>query len=106
MIGVMNNTKWEELRLAMYALGSLHPRFRVKIIVTGHISEWDGEWYHHFRDGGYDDLEWVEIRTPDLAQREAVRTCLREIHVPGEEFAEGFRVVGWIEPGASVGYIE
>jgi hypothetical protein len=30
MIGVMNNTKWEELRAAMYELGSLHPQFRIK----------------------------------------------------------------------------
>jgi len=33
----MNETKWDELRLAMYALGNLHPRWRTKD-VSGYAS--------------------------------------------------------------------
>ena len=51
LISVMNSTKWEELRLAMYALGDLHPKWCTKDIETGFIPEWEGEWFYHFRDG-------------------------------------------------------
>lgn len=105
MIGVMNNTRWNELRLAMYTLGDLSPRWRTKDRVTGHISAWDGEWFYHFRNGGYDTIEWVEIATTTAAQHDAVRTALRSIHVPGEEMPTGFRVLGWVAAGAEVKYI-
>jgi hypothetical protein len=99
----MNNTKWEELRVAMYALGDLSPQFRIKDCDEDEPWPWDSEWYHHF--AGYENMEWVELRTPSRETREAVRNCLRQIHVPGEETDQGFRLVGWIHPGESVNYI-
>ncbi|MEO5738599.1 MAG: DUF6678 family protein [Variovorax sp.] len=43
MTSVMNNTKWEELRLGMYGLGKLSPKFRVRNLRSQRLSEWDGE---------------------------------------------------------------
>lgn len=77
----MNDTQWEELRMAMLALAD-SPRWRNRIVDTGYESAWDGEWFYHFRDGGYSDLEWVEIKVNSPAQEEAVLAVLREIHAP------------------------
>jgi hypothetical protein len=103
---VMNNTKWEELRLAMYSLGPLHPKWRTKDVETGYIPEWDGEWFYHFRDGGYESIEWVEIRITSPEQDQAVLCALRSIHVAGERTAEGYRIFGYAEPGKALNYIE
>ena len=99
---VMNNTKWDELRLAMYSLGPFH---RTKDIETGFIPEWDGEWFHHFRNGGYESIEWVEIKVTSKEQDEAVTSALRAIHVPGERTEHGYRVFGYTRPGKPVDYI-
>lgn len=106
LVPLMNNTKWDELRLAMYSLGQVHPKWRTKDIEAGYISEWDGEWYYHFRDGGYERIEWVEVRINSTEQEEAVMAALRTIHVPGEKTEHGYRVFGYAEPGKSVTYIE
>jgi hypothetical protein len=106
MIPVMNDTKWDELRLAMYSLGDLHPKWRTRDIETGYVPEWDGEWFYHFRDGGYDCIEWVEIRVTSAEQDRAVLAALKAIHVPGERTEDGFRVFGYVEPRKSVEYLE
>jgi hypothetical protein len=106
MVGVMNDTKWEELRRLMFDLRPRHPQFQIKDKDRIEPRPWDGEWYYHFRDQGYDSIEYVDLRTPDPAQREQVRDCLRQVHVPGHETADGFRILGWITEGQSVGYIE
>jgi hypothetical protein len=105
LVGVMNDTKWDELRLAMYALQHLRPMWRTKDPDSGYICPWDGEWYHHFRGDGYESIEWVEIRTISNEQREAVRDRLKTIHVPGIETAEGFRLYGWVSPGETITFI-
>jgi hypothetical protein len=51
--GVMNNTKWEELRSAMHGIESA-PRYRC-MTTAGHYSDADAEWFYHLRAGGYDD---------------------------------------------------
>ena len=33
----MNNTKWEELRAAMYGLDGLRPRWRTKDLESGYV---------------------------------------------------------------------
>ena len=101
----MNDTKWNELRLGMYGLEALSPRWRTKDADNGNVSEWDTEWFHHFRIGGYATIEWVELATPDEAQRRAVLAVLKRIHVPGDETAEGFRVFGYVDSGQTVGWI-
>ncbi len=102
---VMNDTKWDELRLGMDGLETLSPLWRTKSAENGYVSEWDGEWFYHFRIGGYATIEWVELATPDEAQRQAVRAVLNRIHVPGEEKEEGFRVFGYIESGQPVDWL-
>jgi hypothetical protein len=101
---VMNDTKWDELRLAMYGLGDLSPRWRTRD-VSGSIAPWDGEWYYHFRAGGYASIEWVEIRVTSPAQEAAVLSILRAVHVPGERVEQGFRVYGYAAPGMALNYI-
>jgi len=103
---VMNNTKWDELRLAMHSLGDLRPRWRTKDLETGFIPEWDGDWFHHFRNGGYESIEWVDIRVKSPEQDQAVFGVLKSIHVPGQRTEEGYRVFGYAELGKAVNYIE
>jgi hypothetical protein len=104
-IALMNDTKWDELRLGMYGLGSLSPVWRTRARENGYVSRWDGDWFYHFRDGGYATIEWVEIATPGIDQRRAVLEVLRRVHVPGEETASGFRVFGYVNVGQPVDYL-
>jgi hypothetical protein len=100
----MNDTKWEELRRAILGLGQTSPRWRTKDF-SGHVCGWDGEWFYHFRDGGYDTIEWAEIETHTPEQDAAVEAALRRVHVPGHRIEQGFRVYGYVEDGADVGYL-
>ena len=93
--GHMNNTKWDELRMAMYNLGELHPKWRTKDVEKDYLSEWDGEWFYHFRLGGYKTIEYVEIKVSCKEMRDQVRIALSSIHVPGSETEDGFIVYGY-----------
>lgn len=101
---LMNNTKWDEIRLGMYELGDLSPKWRTKDIENNHICEWDGEWFYHFRDGGYECIEWLEISTTSLEQAAAVGAVLQRVRVPGEQVVGVFRVFGYAPIGKSVEY--
>ena len=72
---------------------------------TGYESAWNGDWYYHFRNGGYRDIEWAELRITSPQQRRAVRKRLVAIHLPGEETELGFRVFGYVPAGTVVDYI-
>lgn len=72
---------------------------------NGHLSAWDGEWFYHFRDGGYRFIKWVEIAVDSPEQRHAVLAQLTKVHVPGEHTKSGFRVLGFAEPGTEVDYL-
>lgn len=100
---VMNNTKWNELRLAMYALDP-SPAWST-LSTNGYRSRRDTEWFYHFRDGGYGDIVHVDIIVADDAMRQRVRNALRSIQVPGEEVEEGFRVFGYAADGQFVDYL-
>jgi hypothetical protein len=102
---VLNDTKWDELRLAMYELGQLSPRFRVKDIEATQPGPWDGEWYYHFREGGYASMEWVELQLNDETQRDDVSNILAFINLPGAHTNAGFIVYGHVVPGTPVDYI-
>jgi len=104
LIALMNNTKWEELRSAMFGLGDLRPHWRSKD-VSGHVSSWDGEWFYHFREGGYGSIEWVEIRVLSADQDAAVLTRLRSIHLPGHRIEQGFRIYGYASDGVAIDYV-
>jgi hypothetical protein len=100
----MNDTKWDEVRLAMYAL---QPRPAYAVLSTnGHRSGWDREWFYHFRTEPYATILYVDIRTDDPAQHERVRAALRQVHVPGEETPEGFRVFGYLYAGQAADYLK
>ena len=93
-VGLMNNTKWDEVRLAMYNLSS-SPQWRTKDIESGYVSEWDREWFYHFREGGYEMIEWVEIRSEDAEHKSEIIKCLEKIRVPGEIEGRIIRVYGY-----------
>lgn len=101
---VMNDTKWEELRTAMCVLPDA-PRWRNRIVDTGYESPWNGEWFHHFLEGGYADVEWVEIKVSSPMQEAVVLAALREIHLPGHRTDHGFKIYGYLKPGQSLDYI-
>lgn len=102
---IMSNTKWDELRLAMYELGLLTPRWRTRCIENGRVTPWDGEWFYHFRSGGYDITEWVEIETTSTEQDEAVFKALSKIRVPGEKLTNGYRIYGYVQTGIFVDFL-
>jgi hypothetical protein len=104
MTPVMNNTKWDELRLGMHGLGKPSPQFRVRNLHSGYVSDWDSEWFHHFY-GRHAEDEWVEIAATSPAQHEAVLGVLRSIHVPGITTDAGFRIFGYVPLGMHVEYL-
>jgi hypothetical protein len=101
----MNDTKWDELRLAMYNLGELGPDWRTKD-VSGYLSSWDGDWFYHFREGGYASIEWVDIRVSSPEQEVAVLALLQRIHLPGHRVEAGFRIYGYAQDGVGIDYIQ
>ncbi len=105
MYPVMNNTKWHELRAAMLELEKPSPQWRTRILGTGFESGWDPEWFYHFSEGGYDDLEWVEIRPATVEQSPMLLAALREIHLPGTQTALGFKVFGHLPEGMPCDYL-
>lgn len=102
---LMNDTKWDELRRAMYELGDLAPRWRTRDVENGYLSEWDREWFHHFHEGGYRFIQWVEIAVDTFEQSAAVLAELVRIHVPGERTERGYRVIGYVKTDQVVDYI-
>lgn len=101
----MNNTKWRELQQAMYALESHSPKWRTKCVTNGHVSNWDGEWFYHFSEGGFNDIEWVEIKIESKEQMSVVLSALRQIHVPGKLTSQGVKVYGYVEEGVAIDYL-
>lgn len=102
---LMNHTKWEEIRLGMYELGDLSPKWRTKDVENKHVCEWDGDWFYHFRTGGYECIEWLEISTTLPEQTAAVGAVLQRIRVPGEQVGGVFRVFGYAPIGTPVEYL-
>lgn len=68
-------------------------QWRTKDIETGYICPWDGDWYYHFKSGGYKNIEWLEIKSETEEIRNDIIKILRAIHVPGMVFDDvGLRV--------------
>ena len=101
--GVMNNTKWDEVRLAMHAIDP-RPSWRT-LDLNGYCAPSDKDWFYHFRNGRYESIQHLDICLANPAQREAVRSALREVHVPGEETPEGFRIFGYVENGLAIDFL-
>ncbi len=100
----MNNTKWKEIQEAMYELQE-SPLWRTCCVTNGYVSSWDGEWFYHFSEGGFKDIEWVEIKAENEKQSDLVLSSLKSIHVPGIKTENGFRVYGYVSEGESVEYL-
>lgn len=100
----MNNTKWKEIQEAMYGLKE-SPQWRARHLTNGNVSSWDGEWFYHFSEGGFNDIEWVEIKAKNNEQPELILSLLKSIHVPGTKTENGFKVFGHVVEGISVDYL-
>lgn len=101
---VMNDTKWDEVRLAMYDLEQVS-RWRTRDRHSGYVSDWDADWSYHFRNGGYDSIEWVEIRPAAPGQLPEILDALRRIGVPGRATDEAVTVFGYVKQGATVDWL-
>lgn len=100
----MNDTKWKEIQKAMYGLQK-SPQWRTKSVRNNHVSGWDGEWFYHFSEHGFSDIEWLEIKIVSESQSSTVLSLLRLIHVPGEKTVNGYKIYGYIPAGKSVEYL-
>lgn len=60
-----NNTKWNELIDHFRQLQGWRPSYRSKD-VTGHISEWDVEWFYHL-PFPFASVEWFDIGLSEAA---------------------------------------
>jgi hypothetical protein len=98
-LGLMNNTKWEEIRIGMLEL-QYPVRWRTRSLKTGHVSSWDADWYYHFRlldnivtEKSYPLIEWLEI---DLSHdKEEILAILKKIHIPGILMENSVKIIGY-----------
>ena len=104
LVGVLNDTKWEELIQAMRAL-AFGPRYRPKHVRAKGPADWDGEWYYHLRP--FSCVEWVDIdpldrdHSPPIDHTAEVEAALRRIHVPFSREGQYLRVWGYTRPGSA-----
>lgn len=99
----MNNTKWNEIRLAMVSMKS-PPLWKITYL-NGYQSAVDGEWFYHFSEGGYLDIQYLDILTTSGEQHAMVGTILQAIHLPGMETSLGYRIFGYVDSASNVDYI-
>ncbi|RDZ06690.1 hypothetical protein C3744_28330 [Priestia megaterium] len=100
---VMNNTKWAEIRNAMNDC-SINTIWRTKDVKTKYTSDWDGDWFYHFK-GNYKNIEWLEIKVENLEEKNQVINTLRTINVPGETKGDVIKVYGYVQNSNSVDYL-
>lgn len=99
----MNNTKWNEIRLAMVNMTS-PPLWKITTL-NGFESAVDGEWFYHFSKGGYSDIQYLDILTNSVEQHGLVGAILRAIHLPGIETSTGYRILGYADSACKVAYL-
>lgn len=66
--------------------------WRVKNIDNGYISNWDGDWFYHFRLGGYNTIEWLEIKVNSEESINQIVDILRKIHIAGKVLKDSIMV--------------
>src|SRR5687767_14614667 len=89
---LMNDTKWRELCMA-FAAFEKKPVWRARDLLTGYVSGWDSEWYHHVGPD-YCSIEWLEIER-GVSRKEEIRSVLESVGVPFDETDSYFRVIGY-----------
>lgn len=99
----MNNTKWNEIRMAMVSIES-SPLWKITFL-NGYESAVDGEWFYHFCEGGYLDIKYLDIMTNSVEQHTMVGTILLAIHLPGVEVSTGYRIWGYADSVSYVDYL-
>ncbi|PEB61268.1 hypothetical protein COM86_25130 [Priestia megaterium] len=100
---VMNDTKWEEIRNAMNDC-SINTIWRTQDVKTKYISDWDGDWFYHFKDS-YKNIEWLEIKVENLEEKNQVINTLRKINVPGEAKDDVIKVYGYVQNNNFIDYL-
>ena len=92
LVSLMNDTKWRELCFAFSAFEQ-KPAWRTRDLLTGHLSDWDCEWFHHVGPD-YCSIEWLEIDPRDCDD-DSITSLLRQVGVPFEASEHYFRVIGY-----------
>lgn len=59
LVSAANSTKWNKLISFVRGLSGWRPSYRSKS-VTGHISDWDVEWFYHL-PFPFASVQWLEI---------------------------------------------
>lgn len=65
----------------------------------------DGEWFYHFKEGGYLDIQHLDILTSSVEQHATVGTILQAINLPGIETSSGYRILGYADSVGKVEYL-
>ncbi|WP_028390717.1 DUF6678 family protein [Bacillus cihuensis] len=105
---LMNDTKWEEIRLEMDRyedVDGVITQWRTKYVKDGYICPWSNDWYEYFRLGEYETIEWLEIKVESEEIKNTVVKILKEINVPGEVLSNTIKVYGYIKEGTFIDYI-
>jgi len=89
----MNNTKWNEIRLAMNDI-PYTVKWRTKDLENGYISQWDADWFYHFMIGEYKTIEWLEIQFTSET-KDLIVNKLKEINVPAELLENSVKIYGY-----------
>ena len=89
----MNNTKWNEIRLAMNDI-PYTVKQRTKDLENGYISQWNADWFYHFMIGGYKTIEWLEIQFTSKT-KDIIVNKLKEINVPAELLENSVKIYGY-----------
>ncbi|MEM1117253.1 MAG: DUF6678 family protein [Bacteroidota bacterium] len=61
LVGLANDTKWNELLAVMRARRTHVPAHRWKRIDADHVTRWDSEWFYHLPTP-FVSCEWLDIR--------------------------------------------
>ena len=103
LVGLANDTKWNELLLAMRRRTGWTPAFRFKRIDSGYVSRWDREWLHHV-PMPFISVLWFEIEHSDFDHRlprrridytQEIATLLEDIGLDYEVRSEAIRIFGY-----------
>ena len=101
MHAVCNDTKWEELRLAMLDLPGNRPSWRTKSL-NGFIYGWDVDWLAHFRLGPHSEIEWCEISASDSLSCEELLAAIEPIGLSGLVEQDLIRIYGYVADTGSI----